>query len=30
MTMLNLANPDYNRVLTAQPRTIGLDVSFKR
>jgi hypothetical protein len=25
----NLANPDFNRVLTAQPRTIGLDFNFK-
>ena len=30
MTALNLANPDYNRVITAQPRTIGLDFSMKR
>jgi hypothetical protein len=30
MTALNLANPDYNRILTAQPRTIGLDFNFKR
>jgi hypothetical protein len=29
MTALNLANPDFNRVLTAQPRTIGLDFNFK-
>ena len=29
MTALNLANPDFNRVLTSQPRTIGLDFSFK-
>lgn len=29
MTALNLANPDYNRILTAQPRTIGLDFNFK-
>jgi iron complex outermembrane recepter protein len=30
MTALNLANPDYNRVLSAQPRTIGLEFNFKR
>jgi iron complex outermembrane receptor protein len=30
MTALNLANPDFNRVLTSQPRTIGLDFNFKR
>jgi outer membrane receptor protein involved in Fe transport len=30
MTALNLANPDFNRLLTGQPRTIGLDFSFKR
>jgi iron complex outermembrane recepter protein len=29
MTALNLANPDFNRVITSQPRTIGLDFSFK-
>jgi len=29
MTALNLANPDFNRVLTTQPRTIGLDFNFK-
>jgi outer membrane receptor protein involved in Fe transport len=29
MTALNLANPDFNRVLTSQPRTIGLDFSIK-
>ena len=29
MTALNLANPDFNRVVTSQPRTIGLDFSFK-
>jgi len=29
MTALNLANPDFNRVLTSQPRTIGLDFNFK-
>jgi outer membrane receptor protein involved in Fe transport len=29
MTALNLANPDFNRVLTSQPRTIGLDFSFR-
>ena len=29
MTALNLANPDFNRVLTSQPRTVGLDFSFK-
>ncbi len=26
----NLANPDCNRVITSQRRTIGLDFSFKR
>jgi iron complex outermembrane receptor protein len=30
MTALNLANPDFNRLLTSQPRTIGLDFGFKR
>jgi len=30
MTALNLANPDFNRVLTSQPRTIGLDFNIKR
>jgi iron complex outermembrane recepter protein len=30
MTALNLANPDFNRILTNQPRTIGLEFSFKR
>jgi outer membrane receptor protein involved in Fe transport len=29
MTALNLANPDFNRVLTNQPRTIGVEFSFK-
>jgi iron complex outermembrane recepter protein len=29
MTALNLANPDFNRVVTSQPRTVGLDFSFK-
>jgi outer membrane receptor protein involved in Fe transport len=29
MTALNLANPDFNRVITSQPRTIGLDFNFK-
>jgi outer membrane receptor protein involved in Fe transport len=29
MTALNLANPDYNRVISTQPRTIGLDFNFK-
>ena len=29
MTALNLANPDFNRVITSQPRTIGLDFSIK-
>lgn len=30
MTALNLADPDYNRVLSAQPRTVGLEFNFKR
>jgi iron complex outermembrane receptor protein len=29
MTALNLANPDFNRVITSQPRTIGLDFNIK-
>jgi iron complex outermembrane recepter protein len=29
MTALNLANPDFNRVITSQPRTFGIDFSFK-
>jgi iron complex outermembrane recepter protein len=29
MTALNLANPDFNRVLTSQPRTVGLDFNIK-
>jgi outer membrane receptor protein involved in Fe transport len=29
MTALNLANPDFNRVITSQPRTVGLDFNFK-
>jgi outer membrane receptor protein involved in Fe transport len=29
MTALNLANPDYNRVITGQPRTVGLDLSYR-
>jgi iron complex outermembrane recepter protein len=29
MTALNLANPDFNRVVTSQPRTMGLDLNFK-
>jgi outer membrane receptor protein involved in Fe transport len=29
MTALNLANPDFNRVIATQPRTIGIDFSFK-
>jgi outer membrane receptor protein involved in Fe transport len=29
MTALNLANPAFNRVITSQPRTVGLDFSFK-
>lgn len=29
MTALNLANPDFNRVITAQPRTIGLDFNYR-
>jgi len=29
MTALNLANPDFNRVITSQPRTIGLDFNYK-
>src|ERR1700691_68886 len=28
MTALNLANPDFNRVITSQPRTIGLDFNL--
>src|SRR5580658_4112376 len=28
MTALNLANPDFNRVITSQPRTIGLDFNI--
>jgi outer membrane receptor protein involved in Fe transport len=29
MTALNLANPDYNRVLTSQPRTTGIDLAYR-
>ncbi len=30
MTALNLANPDFNRVITNQPRTVGVEFFFKR
>jgi iron complex outermembrane recepter protein len=29
MTALNLANPDFNRILTSQPRTVGIDFNIK-